>query len=799
MELAKSSEHDTAGSSNPECSPGFFRRIGNSSRKVWTAAAPGPHAWKGATFGVLVAASLMWVLTSYYFSYGSIFDPVTTLVMFIIGVLLVGILSGTIMLIGRMLKVFPLFYKWAAMGAVFLTLFSFTANSLIGILSVYISMVIVASLIGAGISAVFREKFKHLSLTKRVICFTGLLLGITGLFYGSYFLMLDGFDAKAPVNSAAGIHIKKISLPDPSLPGDYKVLSMTYGSGTDKKRTEYGKNADIVTKTVDGSVFIKSWKGTLAEWDRVSFWGFDVDELPLNARVWYPDGKGLYPLILIVHGHHAMREFSDPGYEYIGTMLASNGFIVVSVDQNFFGGSWSDILTGYGQENDARGWMLLEHLRLWRDWNKTDGNLFYQKVDMNQIGLMGHSRGGEAAAVAAAFNNLSCYPDDATYKFNYGFNIRSIVYIAGVAGLYKPAGQDTVITDVNYFAIHGTNDADLPSFQGTVQYDKVKFTGDAYNFKAALYVHGANHGQFNSIWGRKDVLGIPFLLNRKIIMPFEEQIQIAKVYFAAFFKATLRQETGYLPIFRDYRTSGGWLPNTIYLNQFADSDTHFLSTFEEDIDVTSTTVPGGSLKGENLTIWRENPIKLKWGDLVSNTVFLGWHASIIKGPASYTINVPTAFEIDNSSVFVFSLADANENPVPEKYEDLAVLRQQFYQEDKSREPIDLTIAVEDVAGNTARLPLASFSRLQPQIKGEITKAAFLNPWDLSEPVFQSFEFPLSNFSDRNPDFDPAALKTVRLVFDRTPKGVIILDNIGFRQIQTNPIPSNPSNPKEKLT
>ena len=38
---------------------------------------------------------------------------------------------------------------------------------------------------------------------------------------------------------------------------------------------------------------------------------------------------------------------------------------------------------------------------------------------MSRITLMGHSRGGEAVAVAAAFNTLSYYPDDATIKFDF--------------------------------------------------------------------------------------------------------------------------------------------------------------------------------------------------------------------------------------------------------------------------------------------------------------------------------------------------------------------------------------------
>jgi hypothetical protein len=76
---------------------------------------------------------------------------------------------------------------------------------------------------------------------------------------------------------------------------------------------------------------------------RSRYWGFDVTNLPLNGRVWYPDGDGPFPLALIVHGNHFMMDYSDPGYDYLGQLLASRGIILVSVDQNFLNGSWTDI------------------------------------------------------------------------------------------------------------------------------------------------------------------------------------------------------------------------------------------------------------------------------------------------------------------------------------------------------------------------------------------------------------------------------------------------------------------------
>ena len=56
----------------------------------------------------------------------------------------------------------------------------------------------------------------------------------------------------------------------------------------------------------------------------------------------------------------------------------------------------------------------------------------------------------------------------------------------------------------------------------------------------------------------------------------------------------------------------------------------------------------------------------------------------------------------------------------------------------------------------------------------------MSPFPHSEAVLQTFAFPLADFVAINPDFDPANLTQVRFVFDRTAAGVVILDNVGFR-------------------
>jgi hypothetical protein len=135
-----------------------------------------------------------------------------------------------------------------------------------------------------------------------------------------------------------------------------------------------------------------------------------------------------------------------------------------------------------------------------------------------------------------------------------------------------------------------------------------------------------------------------------------------------------------------------------------------------------------------------------------------------------------------------SLADSKDKPSSykdEEGEDKGKKAKETAREEedskKKREAIDLTLEVTDQAGNIARLPLSHYSKLQPQVEAEVVKASFMSDVPSSEVVYQTFEFPLADFVAANPKFDPAALRSLRLVFDLTGKGVIILDGVGFRQ------------------
>ena len=509
-------------------------RIRNFAKAARSALTPPATGWTGAAMavcflGVIVSVALL--TTSYLQDF--------TLQKMPAYVVTLGVLTLTgfgIVLAAALIMKIPVPYRYAlALFAPIVLLTVFPGGEPNSIIAGAV-LILFFSLIGGAIASLQRGGF---SFPYQKIAFSTLAIGILGIIGGLYAI----FSAKDPANPILDDYVledRTLDLPNPGLPGEFEVLTLTYGSGKDLRRPEYGDDVDIVARRVDGSKLIDNWDG-LSGWLRSSYWGFGVKELPLQARVWYPDGDGPFPVVLIVHGNHSMEDFSDPGYAYLGELFASRGIIFASVDENFINGTASarvDFFAdrpGLQEENDARGWLLLEHLALWRDWNEEEGHTFEGKVDTERFALIGHSRGGEAVGIAAAFNALDRYPDDASVDFDFGFNLRGVIAIAPVYGQYEPRERPTPVRDVNYFTIHGDMDGDVQSFEGIGQYSRVGFSGDDFRFRSSLYVVGANHGQFNTTWENLDTgLYRAWALDTAGIMDGEAQRDVARVYFSAF-------------------------------------------------------------------------------------------------------------------------------------------------------------------------------------------------------------------------------------------------------------------------
>ncbi len=395
---------------------------------------------------------------------------------------------------------------------------------------------------------------------KKTIAWAGIVVPILLTVGFAYWLCQTGNDPFAeklppPFLNTTAATLSSFGIESPALNGKHKIHTFTYGSGNDKKRKEFGTGIKFKTPTVDASRLLPEWKGKKKKW-RERYWGFGVKNFPLNGRVYMPEGDGAFPLVLIVHGNHSMIDYSDGGYAYLGELLASRGFIVASIDENFVNAHWSGDFRG--KEMPARAWLLLKHLEQWDIWNNTPGHELANKIDMENIMLIGHSRGGEAVTIAAAYNKLAYFPDDAREAFDFNFNIKGIVPIAPTDYRYH---RQIKLENINYLSLQGSHDSDEISFWGMRPYHRLKFTDKNNWLKAGVYIHRANHGQFNSTWGRAD-MGAPFkwLLNTQPLVSGEDQREAAKVFISAYAEAVLKNNKRYLPIFKNAGTAKDWLP-----------------------------------------------------------------------------------------------------------------------------------------------------------------------------------------------------------------------------------------------
>ncbi len=613
-----------------------------------------------------------------------------------------------------------------------------------------------------------------------------------------------------PSDAATVLSGHHLDHPNPALPGPHDVITLYYGSGTDRNRAEYRDSVAITTETVDASKLVSL--GASAK-SRNSYWGFSPDSFPINARVWYPDDPGPHPLVLVVHGNHNMRDFSDPGYDWLGELLASRGYILASVDMNFING-------GIRGENDGRGWLLLKHLQAWRRFNEDPDGPFFGRVDMGNIALIGHSRGGEAVALAAAFNPLTRYPDDAAFEFDFGFDIKAVIAIAPVDGQYLPADQRAPIRDVNYLVFHGSHDGDVTSFHGLRQFNRVGFSPGSGHFASAVYVYRANHGQWNTVWGAHDNgPRSPRILALDGLLPPADQREFGRVFVSAFLDITLKGDDRYRPLFRDHRVAGAWLPKTMYITRFMDSSFRPLADFEEDIDVTTGSAPGVTLHGADFSNWHEGRLNLRSSNRATTSssqlnqaLWLAWNNSYRGSndpapPAVFTFSLPAGlaeeWSVGHETTLEMHVGALDDEPGPREHpdaekeeegeegdrdrsgEDSREDRRGGRDDDEEKPPLQLTVAAIDADGDTARVGLTGYGALRRPLtirvlrRRDIEDNRFANPWEL---ILQHFSIPLGDFAVDNPAFDPGTLRAVALVFDGSDAGTVVVDDVGVSHL-----------------
>ncbi len=526
--------------------------------------------------------------------------------------------------------------------------------------------------------------------------------------------------------------------------GAYEAASLTYGP----------RGEDLASGYADISGFAKNKgiQGRIKE----AYQGYPLTDVPMRGVIWYPKDKSLCPTVFLAHGNHSWMEDSYLGYGYLGKYLASCGYVVVSVDENA-----CNLLNG---ENDGRAVLLLENMRQVARFNDEEGGPLFHKMDFSNLALAGHSRGGETVALACRFNELSYYPDNGNHAFRYHFSIKSLIALAPTYGQYHPSGRSVGLTDVNYLVLQGANDQDVRTFQGMGQYGDVRFTGEKRRMKAAIYVAGLNHGQFNSRWGRHDLAGAGrVMLNVRNFLSRDEQQEIAKVFVRAFLDETM---DGMRSLYPDLLTDCGkyreYLPKTLYSQRYAMSGAEAICDFEEDMRLETGTMEGVSIRASHVNSWGEERSRFSAGGYEGNhEAVISWNRGAADGTAA---GKDGGGKKSTQVAFSCPALDASGSSLQL---DLMDLREGLREEEAR--PMEVMVSVKDASGRESSVWLGNYATVYPPFLARLNKWQYLTGGVEEKPHYQTVSIPFRDFQG----IDISKIKEITLRFlDREGKAAI---------------------------
>ena len=269
----------------------------------------------------------------------------------------------------------------------------------------------------------------------------------------------------------------------------------------------------------------------------------------------------------------------------------------------------------------------------------------------------------------------------------------------------------------------------------------------------------------NSIpfWGRRDA-GYPYgwFLNTAPMMTGEEQRQIAKVYLGAYAETLLHGDRSYLPLFQNAAVAKDWLPDALLINNFKNSANQSIISFDEDVDLTTGTETGSTIAGNNLKIWKEEPLKFRDNDLQgTKAVFLGWEEE--SNTPTYEITLSNALDKDFYQSLSLAMARGD-------YKALKA-------EGDEEEDLDFTIELIDSSGNSASTTVSPIKKIAPRVQVKYNKiddmnGRFGNKW---EAALETFEFQWNNFHGMEALEN---IQKIKFVFDQTKNGALIISEIG---------------------
>jgi hypothetical protein len=567
---------------------------------------------------------------------------------------------------------------------------------------------------------------------------------------------------------------KRLVWPAAPTEGQYDLVA-DFGNNTPDASTftpdhQYNTPLDVIDGYFNVGFRVVRDSGTMSDYTHIGAWSYDettVGSLGLSGTVTVQDEAGFYsspgaitttnvsvalrahvrfpadtsgattpgqistalasfPVVVIVHGNG----HSYTSYDFLLDHLAHNGFIAASIHL-------STGMAALGRAN-----VFFEHIAVLQA-------AFGTKLQ-NTIGVMGHSRGGEAVLKIARLNQ----------QLSMGLGIQALMSLAPTDhyGREVLAGAWAL----PYFVLYGSADGDVagwaPSRYGTNLGFTWRMTGFSLFDRAAgikksmAFVYGATHNGF--ITSNEATPSIPETSQRAIIL----------AYANAFFRQHLRNELQWAGIF-----TGEWRPPTVSQTgarlfvQYQDPSRLAVDNFEGGVTNWQQSTIGGTVSHSGTLAVDPSEGRLNNDPNAAGLDTKSPHDA--KGLLVRWDNAGDRLDFDTPSVLdvtpftcvslrVTQKADSTENPANQSQNFRLVLR--------------------SGNGKERAIRLSAF--------GEIPYPDVRPNADHTKSALTTIRIPLTAYTIVCAGMDPVQLSNVTrvsLLFSETPKGEIEIDDLEF--------------------
>jgi dienelactone hydrolase len=460
-----------------------------------------------------------------------------------------------------------------------------------------------------------------------------------------------------------------------------------------------------------------------------------TDSLPITATVRYPAvssgtdvpcAAGSFPLVVVMHGNSGLQT-SYLGYNYLLDHLASHGFVAVS------------IYAPVGALIEPRARAILAHIGVMAQKDANPG-LFQGHIDLARIGIVGHSRGGEAVVRAPIVNVAE----------GLGYGIKASIAIAPTDYNHYQAGVPLLV-------IYGANDGDVA---GTWP-DRTCFNifDEASRPRSFVFVYGGTHDRFNTEWASIEASSeftwhiTPSDIPNLISLTAHENV--AKGYVTAFLQAWVNGRDEQLAYFAD-----GLKPSLV--SSVSLHTTHqpagatLLDDFEQLPHNVAVNTLGGAVTGTSLPVLAEDALHTL--DVHSPHVTAGAAVAWQTSAGIYLSDVPAAArDLSAFRTLGFRVTQkygSPRNPV--------------------NQPQDFFVRMQDGSGKSRAIRASVFTSIPyPYVRGEA---------DLIKSALKSVRIPLASYTIANlgaDDVDLADVASISFEFDAGSSGELEIDDIEF--------------------